>query len=108
LSLFLTILMLIMKNGSSVRIVETLPGFTGRLPFKLGTGYIGVGENDDIQMLYYFIESERDPVSDPVVIWLNGGQGCSGLSGLVYEIGPITVVPNGSMPFLELRSHSWT
>ncbi|EPS64042.1 hypothetical protein M569_10739, partial [Genlisea aurea] len=108
----LTILMLlIIRNGSSVRIVETLPGFTGRLPFKLETGYIGVGEKEAIQMFYYFIESERDPVSDPLVIWLTGGPGCSGFSGLAYEIGESNLFHLYiffGMPFLVLRSHSWT
>ncbi|EPS59025.1 hypothetical protein M569_15786, partial [Genlisea aurea] len=109
LSLILTILMLLfIRNGSSFRIVETLPGFTGRLPFKLETGYIGVGENEETQLFYYFVESERDPDTDPVVIWLTGGPGCTGLTALVYEIGPVTIVGNGSMPYLELRSYSWT
>lgn len=49
-------------------------------------------ESDDIQLFYYFVESERSPEKDPLLLWLTGGPGCSGISGLVYEIGMTFVV----------------
>ena len=54
--------------------------------------YVGVGENDSVQLFYYFIESERDVSMDPLVLWLTGGPGCSAFSGLVYEIGMLSAV----------------
>ncbi|KAH9605307.1 hypothetical protein KSS87_007817, partial [Heliosperma pusillum] len=94
-------------------IVKTLPGYPGDLPFTLETGYVGVGEEEDVQLFYYFIESERDVERDPLVLWLTGGPGCSALSGLVLEIGPfmfnLTAVSSESdTPKLQQNPYSWT
>lgn len=51
--------------------------------------YVGVGELNQDQLFYYFIESERDPKEDPLMVWLTGGPGCSALSGLLFEIGTL-------------------
>ncbi|XP_016650433.1 PREDICTED: serine carboxypeptidase-like 1 [Prunus mume] len=91
--------------------IDTLPGFSGELPFKLETGYVGVGDLDDVQLFYYFIESERSPKEDPLVLWLTGGPGCSGFSGLAYQIGPIMfnyANSSGNEPTLVLNPYSWT
>lgn len=40
-------------------------------------------------LFYYFVESERNYSTDPVVLWLNGGPGCSSFDGFVYEHGII-------------------
>ncbi|CAI9115881.1 OLC1v1016892C1 [Oldenlandia corymbosa var. corymbosa] len=96
------------KAGS---IVSSLPGFEGPLPFELETGYIGVGESEDVQLFYYFVKSESNPETDPLILWLTGGPGCSSFSGLVFEIGPIKFEPflyDGSLPKLILNSYSWT
>ncbi|XP_015578548.1 serine carboxypeptidase-like 17 isoform X1 [Ricinus communis] len=99
------------KAAASFSIIRTLPGFSGSVPFKLETGYIGVDEKEDVQLFYYFIESERNAREDPLVLWLTGGPGCSALSGLAFEIGPLLfnmVEYNGSLPTLKLNPYSWT
>ncbi|GMY11932.1 serine carboxypeptidase-like 7 [Fagus crenata] len=111
LCLHLIILLLFSKPAVSFSIVKSLPGFSGSLPFKLETGYIGVDENEDWQLFYYFIESEGNPREDPLVLWLVGGPGCSALSGLAFEIGPVQfnmAEYNGSLPTLALNPYSWT
>ncbi|KAL0356913.1 UNVERIFIED_CONTAM: Serine carboxypeptidase-like 18, partial [Sesamum calycinum] len=74
-------------------------------------GYIGVGEEDEVQLFYYFIQSENDPARDPLILWLTGGPGCSGFSGLIYEIGPLAFdveAFDGSLPSLIINPYSWT
>ncbi|CAL9217197.1 unnamed protein product [Arabidopsis halleri] len=96
----------------SASIVKFLPGFEGPLPFELETGYIGVGEEEEVQLFYYFIKSERNPKEDPLLLWLTGGPGCSAISGLLYEnAGPLAMkldVYNGTLPSLVSTTYSWT
>lgn len=96
---------------ASQSIINSLPGFSGDLPFKLETGYVGVGDLDDVQLFYYFIESESSPEDDPLVLWLTGGPGCSAFSGIVYEMGPLLFDYENSksnLPKLKLNPYSWT
>lgn len=44
-------------------------------------------EHEVVQLFYYFIESEGNPTEDPLILWMTGGAGCSGLCGLWFEIG---------------------
>uniref|UniRef100_A0A0E0KIL4 Uncharacterized protein n=1 Tax=Oryza punctata TaxID=4537 RepID=A0A0E0KIL4_ORYPU len=93
------------------KVVTHLPGFDGPLPFYLETGYVAVNEQAGIELFYYFVKSERDPAIDPVILWLTAGPGCSGLCGLVFEVGPVNymVVPyNGTLPRLVSNPYSWT
>ncbi|KAG4169428.1 hypothetical protein ERO13_A12G077965v2 [Gossypium hirsutum] len=96
------------KPAVSFSVVDSLLGFTAPLPFKLETGYTEV---DDLEFFYYFIESERNPAEDPLLLWLTGGPGCSSLSGFFLEIGPLQfnmMEYNGSLPTFSLNPYSWT
>ncbi|KAI9402600.1 hypothetical protein POPTR_001G291800v4 [Populus trichocarpa] len=111
--LFLVFTLLLLSNvAASKSIIKSLPGFDGNLPFVLETGYIGVGELEAVQLFYYFIESERSPKDDPLVLWLTGGPGCSALSGIIYEIGPLSFdyakSSGGGKPVFALNPYSWT
>ncbi|RVW59511.1 Serine carboxypeptidase-like 17 [Vitis vinifera] len=112
---FLSVMLLLLvfssgiANGRSV--IKTLPGFSGELPFYLETGYVGVGENEEVQLFYYFVKSQRNPVFDPLMLWLSGGPGCSTLSAFFYENGPLTFniqEYEGGLPNLYLKENTWT
>ncbi|KAL9691883.1 hypothetical protein QQ045_012310 [Rhodiola kirilowii] len=95
----------ILKTGS---VVKYLPGYKGQLPFHLETGYVSV---NDSEMFYYFIESQGEPTEDPIILWLSGGPGCSGFSGLIYELGPMQFdIHNypGGLPSLIPWEEAWT
>lgn len=47
----------------------------------------------ECRMFYFFFES-RNSTTDPVVIWLTGGPGCSSEMALFYENGPFTIADN--------------
>ncbi|XP_011627623.1 serine carboxypeptidase-like 7 isoform X1 [Amborella trichopoda] len=95
---------------SSAR-VEFLPGFEGALPFDFFSGYISVDEVNEYRLFYYLIKSENNPSKDPLLLWLTGGPGCSGFSGLVIETGPLRIKVeeyNGTLPALRYNPYSWT
>ncbi|KAM4087150.1 hypothetical protein ACJW30_10G155600 [Castanea mollissima] len=111
----LVLLLLLLQDCPQIAfsgsIVKFLPGFQGPLPFELETGYVGVGESEEVQLFYYFVKSESNPKEDPLVLWLTGGPGCSAWSGLVFEIGPLNFKVeeyDGSLPKLVINPYSWT
>ncbi|CAI0463706.1 unnamed protein product [Linum tenue] len=72
--------------------------------FQQYSGYITVDEKKQKSLFYYFAEAEFDPFSKPLVLWLNGGPGCSSLGvGAFSENGPFR--PNGQV--LIRNEHSW-
>ncbi|GAB2292110.1 hypothetical protein Dimus_026362 [Dionaea muscipula] len=90
------------------QLVEYLPGYPGKLPFKLETGYIRV---DDSEMFYYFIESQGNPKHDPLFLWLTGGPGCSSFNGLIFELGPLEFDIDsyeGGIPRFKDYEYAWT
>ncbi|KAF5744343.1 Serine carboxypeptidase-like 20 isoform 4 [Tripterygium wilfordii] len=89
--------------------IKRLPGFSGTLPSEHYSGYVEAEK--DMHLFYYFVVSERHPKTDPVVLWLNGGPGCSSFDGFIYEHGPFKfkdVLPSESSPRLDLNPYSWS
>ncbi|KAJ3218255.1 hypothetical protein HK099_005128, partial [Clydaea vesicula] len=57
------------------------------------SGYLSISKKKHIY--FWFFESRGDPKRDPVVLWLNGGPGCSSFTGLMMELGPCRIAPGG-------------
>lgn len=94
--------------------ITSLPGWSGPLPSRQFSGYINFHTNcdDSYHMHYWFIESEGNPSTDPVLIFFNGGPGSSSMIGLFTEnLGPFFVDENSlqtSPPTLFPNKYSWT
>ncbi|XP_047149679.1 serine carboxypeptidase-like 45 isoform X5 [Vigna umbellata] len=72
--------------------------------FQQFSGYVTVDDLKHKALFYYFVESETHPSSKPLVLWLNGGPGCSSLGvGAFSENGPFR--PNGEV--LIKNEYSW-
>lgn len=58
------------------------------------------------ELYYLFFPSQsNEPLKDPVLLWLNGGPGCSSMSGMFTENGPVvTDLYSGKM---HTNKHSW-
>lgn len=83
--------------------ISLLPG-QPQVNFQQFSGYVTVDEKQKKALFYYFVEAEVDPSSKPLVLWLNGGPGCSSLGvGAFSENGPFR--PSGQV--LVRNEYSW-
>lgn len=73
------------------------------------SGYINVDMNSNRNLFYWLVESSSGtPSTDPLVLWTNGGPGCSSLSGgLFSEFGPFFPDIDGSLA-LTPNIYTWT
>ncbi|KAK4374661.1 hypothetical protein RND71_005338 [Anisodus tanguticus] len=83
--------------------ITLLPG-QPQVGFQQFSGYVSVDDKQQRALFYYFVEAEIDPASKPLVLWLNGGPGCSSVGvGAFSENGPFR--PRGQV--LVRNEHSW-
>jgi serine carboxypeptidase-like clade 1 len=109
--LFAAACLLLAPLSRAATVVTRLPGFDGTLPFRLETGYVGVDDATGADPFYYFVESERSPRADPLVLWHSGGPRCSALSALAFQIGPVRFAEgryDGTLPRLVRNPYSLT
>jgi len=69
--------------------------------YTLSTGTVGRSKN----YFYWFFESRRTPSTDPVVMWMTGGPGCSSEVALFGENGPCSINKQGTQTITN--DYSW-
>uniref|UniRef100_F6Y403 Carboxypeptidase n=1 Tax=Ciona intestinalis TaxID=7719 RepID=F6Y403_CIOIN len=89
--------------AKSADLITSLPGLSNFPSFKQYSGYLDATSTKHLH--YWFVESQNNPATDPVVLWLNGGPGCSSLDGLLSENGPLHVNNDGET--LYANPYSW-
>ncbi len=101
------------------QLVSNLPGFKNREDTKLHqnwAGYLPISEDNDKNMLFYWLfEKNVSPEEAPLIVWLNGGPGCSSMDGLFLEHGPIMFSTksaeekshDGQLVEVKLNPYSW-
>ncbi|KAI4336381.1 hypothetical protein L6164_014915 [Bauhinia variegata] len=106
----ITTVLLLLSCSSEVRCFSShedrIVGLPGQphVSFQHFSGYVTVDDKKQRALFYYYVESETDPISKPLVLWLNGGPGCSSLGvGAFSENGPFR--PNGEV--LIYNEYSW-
>ena len=98
---FATLTFVICDDGNADE-VQSLPGLNSKINFRHYSGYLSALNGTFLH--YWFFESQNNPAKDPVVLWLNGGPGCSSLLGALTENGPISLKRDGT---LSLNPYAW-
>ncbi|XP_041026549.1 serine carboxypeptidase-like 31 [Juglans microcarpa x Juglans regia] len=92
-----------LASGGNGDLVTDLPGQPA-VGFRHYAGYVTVNETNGRALFYWFYESTTEADGKPLVLWLNGGPGCSSVGyGATQEIGPFIVDSNG----LKYNNYSW-
>ncbi|KAL0903497.1 hypothetical protein M5K25_027883 [Dendrobium thyrsiflorum] len=93
------------ESQDSDRVLE-LPGQPPNLLISQYSGHITVNSERGRALFYWFFEAETQPSKKPLLLWLNGGPGCSSIGyGAVVELGPLRIKRYGAG--LEFNKYAW-
>ncbi|XP_038982398.1 serine carboxypeptidase 24 isoform X1 [Phoenix dactylifera] len=105
---FLPLLTIIATAAPDQQALDRISELPGQPPvsFKQFSGYVTVNKEHGRALFYWLTEAANDAAKKPLVLWLNGGPGCSSVAyGASEEIGPFRINRTGSS--LYLNKYSW-
>lgn len=82
------------------------PSWSGMMPLDVR----GEPHGQDGEFFFWLFESRSKDPDLPLIVWLNGGPGCSSTVGLVFENGPFKLKEGGEKGakyVLEHNNYSW-
>lgn len=98
-------------DGPDSHLVTSLPLLPeGSFPTRHWAGHLpAAGDGSDKKIFYWLFEPSTGSESDdtPLILWLNGGPGCSSMDGLWLENGPFRLNPNGGAWTIDVNEYSW-
>ena len=68
------------------------------------SGYLDIPDTSK-KIHYLFFEAQEDSENAPVLIWFNGGPGCSSMLGFMQENGPFKLASGGDT--FKPDEYSW-
>ena len=80
--------------------VESIPDYSYN--GTLFSGYLNVSEVKKFHYMFNFAEEDHE--NKPLVLWLNGGPGCSSIDGWANEHGPMYLDDEGKF---HINNYSW-
>ncbi|KAD4179342.1 hypothetical protein E3N88_27933 [Mikania micrantha] len=86
--------------------ISALPGQPEGVDFNQYSGYVTVNPTAGRALFYYFVESPTSSSTKPLVLWLNGGPGCSSMIGAMSELGPFRINSDGKTLFMN--DYAWS
>ena len=99
-------------NTSDSHLVTSMPLLQdGVFKTKHWAGHLpAAGDGSDKKIFYWLFEpGDTASITDdtPLVLWLNGGPGCSSMDGLWLENGPFRLKSGDNGWTIDVNQHSW-
>ncbi|KAJ0978228.1 hypothetical protein J5N97_013702 [Dioscorea zingiberensis] len=86
--------------------ISQLPGQPMNVEFSQYSGYVTVNEKAGRALFYWLVETPATVHTAPLVLWLNGGPGCSSIAyGASEELGPFRINSDGKTLFMN--QYAW-
>ena len=103
-SFIIILLFTLLSLSNSATRVKVDDLFNGLYSGDVYSGYLKTTISGD-ELFYIYMPAQNQDPNAPIMLWLNGGPGCSSLFGLLGEVGPVTA-DNFAGEF-KVNEYSW-
>lgn len=109
--LIMALVITIVKGEPEEDKLSQIPGYPTTFTNRAYAGYLST-DSDSRKLHYVFLESSQGASnSAPVMLWLNGGPGCSSKIGFIQELSPYCInafQPYSAQDNLTPNPYSWS